>query len=225
MTERPALVIFDCDGVLVDSEPITRRVLAESLTRHGLPMSEEDCADLFVGGTLEGVYRSALGRGAALPGDWVAQIYAACFTVLAEEVGPVPGIGAALDRLDEAGLSYCVASNGPMRKMEITLGRCGMMERLAGRLFSAHEVGSAKPDPGLFLHAAAEMGAAPGACTVVGDSANDAIAARAAGMRCLGFSRETPAARLAEHGAATFDDMAGLPGLLGLTGGIAAQRT
>jgi HAD superfamily hydrolase (TIGR01509 family) len=217
MPERPRLVIFDCDGVLVDSEPITNRIISEELTRHGLPTSVEDCARLYVGGTLAGICREARARGATLPDDWVATTYALYFETLAREVEPVPGIAAALDHLDTAGLPYCVASNGPVRKMEVTLGRCRLAERLGERVFSAHVLGSPKPEPGLFLHAAAAMGVRPADCVVVGDSPNDAIAARAAGMRCLGYCRDTPPERLAALGAETFDDMAALPALLGLS--------
>lgn len=223
MAERPRLVIFDCDGVLVDSEPITNRIIAEQLTRHGLPTSVEECAERYVGGTLPGIWRKARARGASLPDDWVATTYATCFEALAREVAPIPGALAVLDRLDAAGLPYCVASNGPVRKMEVTLGRCRLAERLGRRVFSAHVVGSAKPEPGLFLHAAAAMGVAPAECTVVGDSPNDALAARAAGMRCLGYCRDTPPERLTAHGAETFDDMAALPALLGLARAAEAQ--
>jgi HAD superfamily hydrolase (TIGR01509 family) len=223
MAERPRLVIFDCDGVLVDSEPITNRILSAQLTRHGLPTSVEDCAERWVGGTVAGIFREARARGAPLPDDWVEATYAIYFETLAREVEPISGVGAMLDRLDAAAVPYCVASNGPVRKMEVTLGRCGLAKRLDGRVFSAHVVGSTKPEPGLFLHAAAAMGVAPADCTVIGDSPNDAMAARAAGMRCLGYSRETPAERLAALGAETFDDMAALPALLGLADMSAAR--
>jgi len=216
MPDRSGLVIFDCDGVLVDSEPITNRIIADELTRHGLPTSVEESAGLYVGGTLAGICREARARGASLPDDWVEKTYDRYCETLAREVELIDGIAAVLDRLEAAGQPYCVASNGPRRKMDVTLGRCGLAGRLGERVFSAHEVGSAKPAPGLFLHAAAAMGVRPADCVVVGDSPNDVLAARAAGMRCLGYCRDTPPARLAALGAETFDDMATLPALLGL---------
>ena len=213
----PALVIFDCDGVLVDSEPITNRMIAEEMTAAGLPMTTEQSIEMFVGGTIAGVYAEAVRRGAHLREDWVDYYYDRMIEVLAEEVEAIPGVHAALDALDHAGVQYCVGSNGPVRKMAATLGRTGLWNRLVGRLYSAHDVGVAKPDPGLFLHAARAQGATPETCIVVEDSASGARAARAAGMRCLGFVRDTPAEKLTAEGAEPFDDMAALPALLGLT--------
>ena len=223
MAERPGLVIFDCDGVLVDSEPITNRILSERLTRYGRPTSEKDCAERWVGGTVAGIFREARAQGARLPDDWVARTYDIYFETLGREVEPIPGIEAVLDRLDAAGIPYCVASNGPVRKIEVTLGRCGLTERFGDRVYSAHVVGSTKPEPGLFLHAAAALGVRPADCAVIGDSPNDVVAAWAAAMRCLGYCRETPAARLSALGAETFDDMVALPALLGLMAGSAAE--
>ncbi len=212
----PKLVIFDCDGVLVDSEPITNRILAEDLTRHGLPISTEQCIELFVGGTIAGVFEEAKHRGADLPDDWVARIYDRMFAALEVEVEAIPGVSAVLDCLDDAGIPYCVASNGPVIKMRVTLGRVGLWNRVTGRMFSAHDVGIAKPDPGLFLHAADQLGVAPTDCAVIEDSASGARAAAAADMTCFGFTRDTPAEKLRAHGAYPFEDMADLPGLLGL---------
>ena len=213
---RPTLVIFDCDGVLVDSEPVTNRMLADDLTAHGLPTTAEQCISLFVGGTLASVAEKARGMGATLPDNWVPTFYERMFTALADEVEMIPGVDRVLDRLDTAGIPYCVGSNGPPKKMEITLGRTGLLPRLEGRLFSAHTVGIAKPDPGLYLHAAARMGHPPETCTVVEDSTSGVRAATAAGMRCFGFHHETPRDLLTAEGAIPFDDMAALPGLLGL---------
>lgn len=215
---RPALVIFDCDGVLVDSEPITNRILAEDLTRHGLPLDMAQCIELFVGGTMASVYTRALELGAKLPEDWVTRFYDIMCAALAAEVEAIPGAHMAVTTVQRAGLATCVASNGPMRKMDITLVRTGLQPLVEGRIFSAHEVGIAKPDPGLFLYAAQTLGIAPADCVVIEDSASGARAAEAAGMRCLGFTRDTPAAKLTAHGAEPFDDMARLPALLGLDG-------
>lgn len=212
----PALVIFDCDGVLVDSEPITNRLLAEELSSAGLPISAEEAIELFVGGTIASVHAQARQMGATLPDNWVDGFYPRMIGRLAAEVELIPGIEDVLARLARAGLPHCVASNGPMLKMQATLGRTGLWDRLAGRLYSAHDVGSAKPEPDLFLHAAQSMGVPPHRCVVVEDSASGARAAQSAGMRCFGFTRGTPAERLTAHGAIPFADMVELPGLLGL---------
>ncbi len=212
----PKLIIFDCDGVLVDSEPITNRLLAEDLTRRGLPMTTEACIDAFVGGTMDQVFRRARSLGAVLPDDWVAEFYDIMCAALGQEVEIIPGVADLLDHLDETGIDVCVASNGPMRKMEVTLGRTGLWDRLRGRIFSAHEVGVAKPDPGLFLHAAETCGASRATSLVIEDSASGARAAKAAGMRCLGFCRDTPAARLTAEAAEPFDDMMDVAELIGI---------
>lgn len=212
----PGLVIFDCDGVLVDSEPITTRLLAEDMTAHGLPMQRHEAIDLFVGGTIKGVFEIATKMGATLPDDWVENFYDRMVDALGDEVEAIPGVHAVLDALDTAGISYCVGSNGPMRKMEVTLARTGMWDRLEGRIYSAHVVGIAKPDPGLFLHAADAQGVTSAECIVIEDSASGARAAKAAAMRCFGYTGDTPAAKLTAEGAEPFDSMAQLPALLGL---------
>ena len=197
------LVIFDCDGVLVDSEPITNRILAEDMTRHGLPLSTEGAIDLFVGGTIKSAYDRACMLGAALPDDWVEDFYDRMIEALGREVVAIEGAHALLDRLGVATVPYCVASNGPMRKMDVTLKRTGLWPRVEGRIFSAHDVGVAKPDPGLFLHAARVFRTPPGHTVVIEDSVSGVRAAQAAGMRCLGLARDTPAEKLAAHGAET----------------------
>ena len=210
------LVIFDCDGVLVDSEPITNRLMAEDMTAHGLPMTRDEAIELFVGGTIQSVFELARSKGATLPDDWVETFYERMIETLRNEITIIPGIESVLDALDRVGIPYCVASNGPIRKMEATLGETGLWDRLEGRLHSAHDVGVAKPDPGLFLHAALTMGVVPRDAIVIEDSNSGVRAAEAAGMRCYGFTRDTPEAKLTAHGAIPFDDMADLPGLLGI---------
>lgn len=209
-------VLFDCDGVLVDSEPMTNILLAEDLTARGLPVTPEDCLVLFVGGTIRGVADKARGLGADLPDDWVDLFYARMFERLAQGCPAVPGIEAAVARLEAAGMGLAVGSNGPPRKMEITLGQHPALRAAFGaHVHSAPVLGRAKPDPMVWLHAAAKLGVAPGDCVVVEDSATGARAARAAGMRCLGYAAHGGADRLAAEGAEVFRDMAALPGLVG----------
>ncbi len=129
----------------------------------------------------------------------------------------MPGIAELLDRLDRAGIAYAVGSNGRMAKMEATLGQHpGIKARLEGRLFSGQDMGCPKPDPALYLHAARAVGVDPGYCVVIEDSATGARAAKAAGMRCLGYAPQGPNPRLAAEGAELFTDMAQVPGLIGL---------
>lgn len=120
------MVIFDCDGVLVDSETISNKVLQRNLARHGLELSLEKIMDMFVGGTIAGLMVEARKMGANLPDDWLDHIYPEIFEALAQSVEMVPHIPLVLNALDAAGVVYAIGSNGPMRKMEITLGKAGL---------------------------------------------------------------------------------------------------
>jgi HAD superfamily hydrolase (TIGR01509 family) len=205
-------VIFDCDGVLVDTELISNRVLAGLLTEAGLPTTLEDCMRDYRGRAMASVAALVTERhGAPLPADLPDRYYAEVKAVFARELQPVPGVVAALDRIS---LPSCVASSGPHHKMAVTLRRTGLWERFEGRIFSASEVAAGKPAPDLFLHAARRMGFDPAATAVVEDSVPGIEAARAAGMRALAFARHTDADVLAAAGGEPFHDMAELPRLL-----------
>ncbi|MEX0317972.1 MAG: HAD family hydrolase [Ruegeria sp.] len=212
------LVIFDCDGVLVDSEMIAQQVIVDRLAPCGLVLSTRQSADLFVGGTIQSASEEATRLGADLPADWVPETYSAIFEALRDNTPLIANVVDLLDQLDRRGLPYCVASNGPLAKMEITLGQNGLWRRFEGRRWSAHDVGYAKPHPGLFLHAAHAMNAEPEACIVIEDSASGVKAAAAAGMRCLGFAAHGDGADLRALGAEVFHDMAEVPALLALHG-------
>ncbi|MCR8724857.1 HAD family hydrolase [Frigidibacter sp. ROC022] len=214
---RPRAVIFDCDGVLVDSEPVAHELIAESLSRHGLPISVEEVSSSYIGGTMANVAARARDQGATLPEHWVSDIYAELYARLAEGVALIEGILPVLERLDAAAIPYAVGSNGTRQKMAITLGQHPeVMRRVEGRLWSAHDHGTAKPDPGLYLLAAEGLGVAPGDCVVVDDSPSGCTAGVRAGMRTLGFAEHDDGARLREIGAEVFHRMSDLPGLLGL---------
>jgi HAD superfamily hydrolase (TIGR01509 family) len=205
-------VIFDCDGVLVDTEPVSNRTLAALLTEAGLPTTFEDCMRDYRGRAMASVLALAEERlGGPLPADLPERYYARIEAAFAASLDAVPGVVGALDRI---ALPSCVASSGPHHKMRITLTTTGLWARFAGRIFSASEVEHGKPAPDLFLHAAARMGFAPASTAVVEDSVPGVQAARAAGMRALAFARHTDAAALAAAGGEPFDDMADLPELL-----------
>ena len=214
---RPELIIFDCDGVLVDSEPIANRVMAEAVTALGWPLTTQDCIVRFKGhhfDTVIAVVEARLGR--PVPADWVPDLRAATAAAFERELRLVPGVVAVLDAVAASGTAYCVASQGPLEKMAVSLGVTGLRARFEGRVFSAYQVERAKPHPDLFLFAAEAMGVAPRACVVIEDSPLGVTAARAAGMSVLGFAPEGEGADLAAAGARLFRDMAELPGLLGL---------
>jgi HAD superfamily hydrolase (TIGR01509 family) len=206
-------VIFDCDGVLVDTELISNTVLAGLLTDAGCETTLELCLRDYRGRSLTSVMELAVQRhGAPLPADIPERYYDAVEARFARELEPVAGVVAALEEID---LPMCVASSGPHRKMAVTLRATGLWERFAGRIFSATEVAHGKPAPDLFLHAARQMGFDPGRTAVVEDSVPGVQAARAAGMRALAFAGDTDADALAAAGGEIFDDMAQLPALLG----------
>lgn len=213
---RPDLVLFDCDGVLVDSEHITSRILRDDLAVHGLDVPVAQIDELFVGGTMAGVMHTARSMGAALPDDWLDHIYDRVFSALGEQCEPIPGIERVLDALDAAGISYAVGSNGPIAKMDVTLRCTGLWSRFEGRVYSAHDCAASKPAPDVYLKGAADAGIAPARCAVIEDSATGARAGVAAGMPVFGYARGGSREKLAPHCVALFDDMSQLAGLLGL---------
>ena len=202
-------VVFDCDGVLVDSEPISNRVLAVLLTEAGMPISPEGAVEAFMGRSWKNVLAWADERG-GLPEGFRRRYLDAMFAAFEAELRPVPGIAEALDAI---ALPNCVASSASLEKMRFTLGHTGLWQRFDGRIFSATEVEHGKPAPDLFLHAAASMGWDPAGCAVVEDAPAGVEAGRRAGMTVFGYAGRTPAEQL---GGAhrVFGDMAELPGLL-----------
>jgi HAD superfamily hydrolase (TIGR01509 family) len=206
------LVIFDCDGVLVDSDRISLRIQAEWITELGLEMSYEDCVRDFLGLGMPATLRILGERlGRPVPAGWADGLDRAVREAFERELRPVPGVVEALDKIE---LPTCVASSGSQEKMRFTLGLTGLWDRFAGRIHSADEVDRGKPAPDLFLRAASSMDTPPERCVVVEDSPFGVIAAKAAGMSALGYVADGNGERLAGEGARTFGSMAELPGLL-----------
>jgi HAD superfamily hydrolase (TIGR01509 family) len=207
------LVVFDCDGVLVDSERIAVRVEARFLAELGWPLSEAEVVERFMGRTAEFMDDAVEAQlGSRLPDDWKDQFQRRYAEAFAAELGPVDGVTEALDQI---AVPTCVASSGSHDKLRFTLGHTGLYQRFEGRIFSGYEVANGKPAPDLFLHAAASMGAEPGRCAVVEDSHYGVLAARAAGMRVFGYAGGlTPRERLEGQGTTVFHDMRDLPRLL-----------
>lgn len=214
-TGRFDLVVFDCDGVLVDSEPLANRVLAERLATVGLHLSVEEVMARFVGLTREACIALAsemLGR--ALPADFARTWDEVLYARLRDELRPVDGIVEALGAIAPP---YCAASNSSPERLRLGLEAAGLWGYFAGRAFSAQEVPHPKPAPDLFLHAAWRMGAQPARCVVVEDTPTGVRAGVAAGMVVLAYAGAPHAQReaLAGAGARLFDRMADLPGMLG----------
>jgi HAD superfamily hydrolase (TIGR01509 family) len=206
------LVIFDCDGVLVDSERLANAVLADLLTEAGLPTTAEESIATYMGLSMSSCVALVEERlGSPLSADFLDRYHADVFEAFDRELRAVDGIAAVLDQLR---WPTCVASSGEHERMRRTLGRTGLHERFEGRIYSASEVERGKPHPDLFLHAADRMGVDPSGCVVVEDSPYGVRGARAAGMTALGYAAMTPATVLAAEGAETFLTMAELPALL-----------
>jgi len=209
------LVIFDCDGVLVDSEPVANRVVAAELTRLGWSMTGEECQIRFLGLSFSGMVpliEAQLGR--PLPARWAEDLEAGLVTVLAEEVELIPGAAAALAETTLLDLPWRIASNSSHAELRAKFGRNGLGDLVAGRLHSHHDVPHGKPAPDLFLAAAAAEGVAPEACLVIEDSVPGVRAGMAAGMTCLGFCPNDDGARLLAAGAVPFHSLHDLPMLL-----------
>ena len=214
-------VIFDCDGVVMDSEPISFALLSDQMALYGRPTSHADLRAMFLGGTMRSLWTQARALGVLLPDDWVEAQYGRMFAKLAEGTPLVPGILAVLDALDAVGLPYAVGSNGPLRKMQIMFDHHpGLWQRFAGGIHSAQSQGAPKPAPDVYLHAARALGEAPADCVVIEDSAAGLRAAQAAGMQSFGFAATDDGAGLAAEGATVFHRMSDLPGLLGIAGRV-----
>ena len=214
--DRFELVIFDCDGVLVDSERLAVRTEAQILAGLGWPLSEHEIVDRFVGRSAGHMHREIerhLGRTI----DWEAEFESRYREVFERELVAVPGIVEALDAIE---IPVCVASSGSHAKMRFTLGRTGLFDRFDGRITSADEVPHGKPAPDVFLLAARRMGVPPIRCAVVEDSVSGVTAALAADMSVFAYAGGvTGADRLSIGGAVVFADMTRLPGLLGAAPG------
>jgi HAD superfamily hydrolase (TIGR01509 family) len=198
----------------VDSERIAFRTNIAALAENGHTATEDEIIEQFVGKYICSIERIVGGwLGEQRVAAWTQRCRELFYGELESSVEPVDGVVEALAAICIAG---CVASSGTLQKMKMTLGRTGLYDRFAGRIFSAAEVANGKPAPDLFLHAAHQMGVVPQRCVVVEDSAPGVQAARAAGMRCFGYTGGvTPAHRLAGEGTVLFDDMRKLPALLG----------
>jgi len=213
------LIIFDCDGVLVDTEPVSNRCFSQALNREGLAWDVPETMRRLMGRSLKSciaIVEAELAR--KLPADFIERLQVETFAAFRRErVGAVAGVEAAIDALEAAGHRTCVASSGDIAKMRITLGGAGLWDRFDGRIFSATQVSRGKPFPDLFLLAAREMATAPADCLVVEDAVAGTQAAVAAGMRVLCYAGAPYAERegMTDAGGTLFDDMRQLPALVG----------
>lgn len=207
------LIIFDCDGVLVDSERIANQVFCTMLNDIGVPVTLDIMFERFVGLSMnQCVDLITRMRGAPPPESFVPRLQERTAEALKQHVKPIPGVPETLNALS---LPYCVASSGDHEKIRLTLGATGLLPNFENKIFSVVDVDRPKPAPDVFLHAAKHFGAEPARCAVVEDTPTGVMAAVAAGMHAFGFSANTPAHRLEEAGAhQVFSEMRRLPELL-----------
>lgn len=207
------LIIFDCDGVLVDSEPISNRLFTTALNELGFEWNYEQVCARFIGLSMTcciELIEKELGR--SVPERFLDDLQRRTFEAFRTEgLAAVRGVPQMLDALD---LPFCVASSGEPEKMQTTLGLTGLLPRFAGRMFSAQQVRRGKPATDLFFFAAESCGAVPERCVVVEDSVPGVRAAVAARMTVFGYAERSDRAALAASGAVVFDSMTDLPGLI-----------
>jgi len=207
------LIIFDCDGVLVDSEPISNRVFTAALGELGFDWSYEQVCGRFIGLSMTRCIELVEEElGGPVPNGFLDELQRRTFeTFRTEGLAAVHAVEPMLDALDSP---FCVASSGELEKMRTTLGLTGLLGRFEGRMFSAQQVSRGKPAPDLFLFAAESCGVAPERCAVVEDSVPGVQAGVSARMTVFGYAERSDRAALGANGAVVFDSMADLPGLL-----------
>ena len=213
------LIIFDCDGVLVDSEPIANRILTDALVECGLTLSRTEVAQATTGYSMLQVLAWAEGAlGRPLPENFINTTQLRTFQAFRQELRPIPGASSVLDTMANAGVPYCVASSGDHEKINLTLGLTGLLSKLDGRIFSATDVANGKPAPDLFLQAAQSMNADSFGCVVIEDSLPGVAAGLEAGMKVYGYAAGSKDRQqsLGDAGALVFDHLQDLPWLLGL---------
>ena len=204
------LVIFDCDGVLVDSERITNEIFCAMLNELGVAVTLEDMFERFVGLSMpQCVALIETLHGRAPPASFVPELQTRVAHALKSEIRPIPGVP---EVLAELCVPCCVASSGEHEKIRLTLGATGLLAHFENRIFSVADVPRPKPAPDVFLYAASCLGADPARCVVVEDTPTGVRAAAAAGMHVFGFAAHTPEHRLRAAGAhAILTEMAQLP--------------
>ena len=212
------LVIFDCDGVLVDSEAISNDVLARMLTREGLPTTLREARCDYQGLLLADIRSRAEAKlGRSLPPGWLDEYERERAEAFRRGLKPVAGAAEAVRLVKAAGLKVCVASQGTLEKTRMTLGLTGLRDLFPSHaLFSAHDVPRPKPDPALFQHAAAAMDAEQSACAVIEDTPSGIMAAVAAGMRAVGYAADSDERALRNAGGEIIRSLDSLPEFLGL---------
>jgi HAD superfamily hydrolase (TIGR01509 family) len=207
-------IIFDCDGVLVDSEVINNRTLLEMTAEFGVTMNLTEAVEAFSGIRLKEAIKTLQQRATRpFPESLEQDFRARTYEIFKKEMQAVPGVKKVLEGLT---VPFCVASSGPVEKIKLNLTVTGLIGYFENRIFSGYDINSWKPDPGIFLYAAEKMGFAPAVCAVVEDSKAGITAAVRGGFTPYGYAKPFNAKVLEKEGAKVFYNMSELPGLLSL---------
>lgn len=217
LTLEPRAILFDCDGVLADSEPVVNRVVAADLSARGWPLTPDEAGAIFLGMSLPTMVPLVEAQVGPLPEGWTQDLKQRAADAMTAEVTPIPGAAAILEAVLAAKLPMALCSNSSRLELTAKLTRLGFTEAFGNQVFSFEDVPRAKPHPDIYLAAAAACGAKPADCVVIEDSAMGTRAGVAAGCTVLGFAHVTdPEVLLAAGASAIFTEMTQLPGLLGL---------
>jgi HAD superfamily hydrolase (TIGR01509 family) len=178
------LIIFDCDGVLVDSELLSCQCLSESLAAYGIKLGLAEAVELFLGRNTAAVLQHYAGQGRQIPNGFPTDLKSRVRQTFQAELQPIPGVASLLDKLH---MPFCLASSSDLDRVSLSLARTGLTSYFGDRLYTSQMVARGKPAPDLFLYAAGKMQAAPGRALVIEDSVSGITAAKAAGMKVWGF--------------------------------------
>lgn len=209
------LVIFDCDGVLVDSEPATLRIIADDLAMRGLSLTDHDMHAFFVGGTMTNAVIKAQKMGANLPPDWLPLISEKMLARLRDGVAVFADVVAFVDALHDAGITTAIASNGPLKKMAITLTPSGLLQRFGDRIYSGHHY-PPKPAPDMIIKAMQAANVTAAQTVFIDDSASGAKAGIAAGVKTFGFDPSGTFAHIGDLPVTRVTSMREIAGLIGV---------
>jgi HAD superfamily hydrolase (TIGR01509 family) len=216
-TRKFSAILFDCDGVLADSEPVVNRVVAADLSARGWMLTPDEAGAIFLGMALPDMVPIIEAQVGPLPADWTQYLKERTAEVMSREVTPVPGAAELLEAVRAAGLPIALASNSSRVELAAKLTRLGFTEAFEGRIFSFEDVRRPKPHPDIYLAVASACGAEPAACVVIEDSGAGVRAGVAAGCTVFGFAHVTePEVLLAAGADAVFTDLGQLPELLDL---------
>lgn len=203
------LIIFDCDGVLVDSEPLANALLRDAVAEYGLDMSIDQVIETYVGrsmSTVVSITEEMIGR--KLPEDFLDQLQLKTFAVFQEKLKAVPGVEGVIKELQNRNIAFCVASSGSFEKMDVTLGITGLRDYFGEHIYNSSQVKRGKPYPDLYLYAAEKMDVEPARCLVIEDSLPGIQGAVAAGMEVMAYSVRGEDDKFKKAGGLVINDMA-----------------